>query len=154
MLLLAGALLTANAPRRSDAAAALGITPRLGFAGAAVLAIVTIAVPLATTSLVRQSEADARDGDLAAALEASRSAQNVQPYAAAPRLQEALVLEALGELEIASAAAREATNKGETDWRSWLILSRIEAERGRPGAAVLAYREARSLNPRSLLFDR
>jgi hypothetical protein len=33
------------------------------------------------------------------------------------------------------------------------VLSRIEAYRGEAKAAVAAYEEARSLNPRSSLFD-
>ena len=118
------------------------------------MAIVAIAIPLATTSLVRQSEADVRDGDLTAALSAARSAQNVQPGAAGPRLQQALVLEAQGDLPAAAEAARAATERETTNWRTWLVLSRIEAERGKAGAAVRDYRRARSLNPRSALFQR
>lgn len=117
-------------------------------------AIVAIAIPLATTSLVRQSESDARAGDLAGALQEARSAQNVQPDAAGPRLQQALVLEAQGHLAAAAAAARAATERERTNWRTWLVLSRVEAERGRAGPSVHAYREARSLNPRSELFAR
>ena len=128
--------------------------PRLALVIAALVAIVAIAIPLATTGLVRQSEADVRDGDLSGALSAARSAQNVQPDAAGPRLQQALVLEAQGDLPTASKAAEAATERESTNWRTWLILSRIEAERGRAEAAVRAYREARSLNPRSELFAR
>ena len=39
-------------------------------------------------------------------------------------------------------------------WRLWLVLSRIAAENGRADAAVAAYREARSLNPRGEIFER
>jgi hypothetical protein len=127
---------------------------RLAAGIAAVAAIVAIAIPLATTSLLRGSEADARNGDLPAALSDARSAQNVQPDAAGPRLQQALVLEAEGDLPAAAEAARAATEREATNWRTWLVLSRVEAERGRAGAAVHAYREARSLNPRSELFAR
>ncbi|HEX6666443.1 MAG TPA: O-antigen ligase family protein [Solirubrobacterales bacterium] len=119
----------------------------------ALVAIVAIAIPLATTSLVRQSEADARRGDLAAALSAARTAQNVQPGAAGPRLQQALVLEARRELTAATDAALAATERESTNWRTWLVLSRIEAERGMAAAAVRDFRRARSLNPRSTLFQ-
>ena len=62
--------------------------------------------------------------------------------------------EQIGELGDAAAAARAATEREATNWRTWLVLSRIEAERGRAAAAVRAFRRARSLNPHFSLFDR
>jgi Flp pilus assembly protein TadD len=62
------------------------------------------------------------------------------------------VLEALGDLDEAAVAAREATDREKTNWRNWLTLSRIEAERGRAPEAVRAYERAASLNHHSLLF--
>ena len=118
------------------------------------VAIVAIAVPLASTTLVRESRADVRAGDLEAALEKARSARRVEPAAATPRLQEALVLELQGELSPAASAAREATKREATNWRTWLVLSRIEAELGRTDRALSAYRRAKSLKPLSPLFER
>lgn len=137
-----------------EVGAGLRISMRVAGVLAALAAIVAIAIPLATTSLVRQSEADVRDGDLSDALSAARSAQNVQAGAAAPRLQQALVLETLRDLPAAAAAARAATEHESTNWRTWLVLSRIEAERGMAAASVEDYRKARSLNPRAQLFQR
>jgi O-antigen ligase len=153
MLLLAAALVSAGARPGSDRNAALRLPLGLGFGAVALAAIVAIAIPLATTSLLRQSEADAREGDLPGALEAARSAQNVLPGAATPRLQQGLLLEQMGDLESAAEAARAATERESTNWRPWLVLSRIEARRGRAAAAVRGYREARSLNPLSALFE-
>lgn len=154
MLLLAAVLVGAGPrPDRADAAS-LRLPQRIGTVLLALVAVVVIAIPLASTSLVRQSEADARDGDLAGALEAARSAQNAEPGAATPRLQRALILEQLGDLEAATAAARGAVDREKTNWRNWLVLSRIEAQRGRAAASVEAFREARSLNPRSPIFNR
>lgn len=153
MLLLAAVLVSAGGVK-SQRGSALRPPLRLGVVAAAIVAIVAIAIPLASTSLVRQSEADFRRGDLQAALSAARSAQNVQPGAATPRLQQALVLEAAGDLSAAAEAARAATEREATNWRTWLVLSRIEAERGHAAAAVRDYGEARSLNPNSSLFDR
>ena len=130
LLLLAAVLVSGSVPPARDGTPALRLPLRLAFAVAAVAAIVAIAIPLASTSLVRQSEAEARAGELSAALRAARSAQNVQPGAASPRLQQALVLEAQGDLAPAAAAARAATEREPTNWRTWLVLSRIEAERG------------------------
>lgn len=127
---------------------------RLGTVAVGLLAIVAIAIPLASTSLVRQSQAEVRDGNLEAALGDARSAQNVEPGAAGPRLQQALILELTGDLPAAEAAAREATDRESTNWRNWLVLSRIAAQRGRAEAAVAAYEEARSLNPLAEVFLR
>lgn len=127
---------------------------RIALALGALVAILAIAIPLASTSLVRSSEAAVREGDLEAALADARSAENVEPAAATPRLQQALVLELQGRLPAAAAAATEATERESTNWRTWLVLSRIEAERGNADAALDAYRRARSLNPLSPLFDR
>jgi O-Antigen ligase len=150
MLLLASALLGTGVVQRSRP----GLRPplRVAFAAAAIALIVAIAIPLASTDLVRQSQADARAGDLAAALRSARSAQNAQPDAATPRLQQALVLEAEGDLELAAAAARGAAQRESTNWRTWMVLSRIEARRGRASAAVRDYRKAKSLDPLSPLF--
>jgi Tfp pilus assembly protein PilF len=120
---------------------------------AALAAIVAIAIPLAATGLVRQSEEEFRRGELSAALESARSAQNVEPGAATPRLQQALVLEAAGDLPAAAEAAVAATEREPTNWRTWLVLSRIEAERGHARAAVREYARARSLNRQSPFFD-
>lgn len=151
-LLLATGLLAALDPRAEKPR--LPIAVRAGVAGAALIAIVVIAIPLASTSLVRQSEAEARNGDVEAALDSARSAQNVEPYAASPRLQQALLLEIQGDYAAAEEAALAATDRESTNWRNWLVLSRIAAERGRARAAVSAYEEARSLNPHAAIFER
>jgi O-Antigen ligase len=153
-LLLASVLVSIGARPAWRGNGAMRFAPRLAAAAIAVGAIIAIAIPLAATSLVRQSESEARSGDLSAALEAARSAQNAQPSAASPRLQQALVLEAQASLASALVAARAATERESTNWRTWLVLSRIEAELGDAPAAVRAYRKARSLNPFSELFRR
>jgi tetratricopeptide (TPR) repeat protein len=154
VLLLLGSALTGGAGTGSRSGEGrLPVPLRLGFALVALAAIVAIAIPLAGTSLLRQSEADAREGRLDSALEAAVSAQDVQPGAAAPRLQQALVLEEQGRLAAAEAAARAAAEREETNWRNWLVLSRIEAQRGRAAAAVRDYRRAKSLNPYFSLFS-
>jgi hypothetical protein len=154
-LLLAAVLVTAGEePEPEGGGAALKLPLRAAVAAIALLAIAAISIPLASTSFVRQSEADARAGDLSAALSAARSAQNAQPDAASPRLQQALVLESQGELAAAASAARVATERESTNWRTWLVLSRIEAELGDASAAVRDYRRARLLNPFSELFRR
>jgi len=153
MLLLAACLLTVG-KEGGGGKPRLPIGLRAGVAAIALVAIVAIAIPLASLSLVRQSEAEARAGNLVAALDDARSAQNVEPGAATPRLQEALVLELTGDFAAAEAAARQAVDREETNWRNWLVLSRIAAENGRTAAAVAAYKEARALNPEAEIFNR
>jgi hypothetical protein len=151
LLLLASVLLTAGTGAR-EGGSGLTLPLRIGSVALAVVAIVAIAIPLTSSTLVRQSQADARAGDLSAALEAARSARNAQPDAASPRIQEALLLEGTGDLPAATAAARAATERERTNWRNWLVLSRLEAKQGHAQAAVRAFAEAKSLNPRSPLF--
>ena len=115
-----------------------------------VASIVAIAIPTGATLAVERSRADVAQGNLDDALGEARSAQRLQPYAATPRIQEALVYERAGDLDAAAAAATEATRREATNWRHWFILSRIEALRDRPDAALYAYREAVSLNPEGL----
>ncbi len=138
---------------REERAPGLPLWLRLGLPLGALVAIVAIAIPFAQTDLVRQSEAAVREGNLDKALEDARSARNVEPGAASPRLQEALVLELGGDLDRAVAAARSASRRESTNWRPWLVISRLEAKRGDADAALAAYRRARSLYPLSPLFQ-
>jgi O-Antigen ligase len=119
---------------------------------ASAAAIVVIYLPYKGSSDVRASEQDVAKGRLDAALSEARSAADIQPYAATPRLQEALVLERQGEFDEAAAAAQQATQKESTNWRTFFVLSRIEAERGRARASLAAYERAKQLNPHSGVF--
>lgn len=155
MLLLASTLFTARAekPRRNGRWTLL-LPVRIAFCLVTLAMIVGIAMPLAATTLLRQSEQEARDGDFAAALQAAERAQAVLPGAAPPRLQQALLLEGEeGSLRLAASAARGAAEREPTNWRNWLVLSRIEARRGRAAIAVRAFRRAKSLNPHFSLFQ-
>jgi O-Antigen ligase len=153
LLLLASLLVTSQAGDAAKEKGGFALPLRIGAAVVAIAAIVAIAIPLSSSTLLRQSQADARKGDFPAALTAARSAQNAQPDAASPRVQEALLLESAGDLPAATAAARAATEREQTNWRNWLVLSRLEAKQGHAAAAVRAYAKAKSLNPRSPLFN-
>ena len=118
----------------------------------ALAALVAIVPPLTATSAVRSSEDGVAEGRYGTALDRARTAERVQPYAATPELQHALIEERLGRLREAAAAAARATEDESTNWRPWAVLSRLEARRGRAAAARRAYLKARSLNPRSRLF--
>jgi Flp pilus assembly protein TadD len=152
-LLLIAVFVTAGDPERDESRTRLSISARVSIVAASLLALIAIAVPLGSESLVRQSQAEARERDEVAALTDARSAANVEPGAASPRLQEALVLESMGNLGEAREAAIAAADREKTNWRIWLVLSRIEAQNGEAEAAVHAYRKARALAPDALLFE-
>ncbi len=113
-----------------------------------VLALVAIAIPFAGTTLVDRSRESAAQGRLDDALEQAHDAVAVQPNAATPRIQEATVLESLGDLDGAVKAAGEATERESTNWRMWIVLSRLEARNGDADAAVSAYERGQALFPR------
>jgi len=157
VLVLAAVILSgrddpADAGERDPAQTARPWSTRVVVALLAVAAMGAVAVPMAGALATRDSRTAAADGQLSAALEESRTAQRLQPYAATPRLQRALVLEAAGSLKAAAAAATAATGEESTNWRTWFVLARIEARRGETAAGLRALRTARQLNPRSPLF--
>jgi hypothetical protein len=125
---------------------------RVAVAVMALAGLVLIAIPLRGAEALDSSRSEAGSGDLSKALADARTAHNRQPYAASPLMQEALVLELMKNYGAAAGAALQSTHAEATNWRTWLTLSRTEAEAGNPRAAVSAYEKARSLNPRSPLF--
>jgi hypothetical protein len=125
---------------------------RLAAVPVALAALAVILIPVTKTTTLRDSQAQVRSSSLVSALDDARSAAKIEPYAAGPNLQQALILELRGDLGPAAAAARTATQAEPTNWRNWIVLSRIEAKRARAQEAVAAYKKARALNPRSPLF--
>jgi O-Antigen ligase len=134
---------------------------RLGLIGLSILGALVIGIPLVGTSAIRASQESARAGQLEVALEEARKAQDWQPFAATPHLQEALVLELIAAdagadaddvLQSAVAAATQAARDEPTNWQTWLVLSRIQESRGDVESSTAAYETAKSLNPRSPLF--
>jgi Tfp pilus assembly protein PilF len=86
------------------------------------------------------------------ALSAARAARRLEPWAASPRLQLALVLEQDGDLDAARGQIQSAVERDPEDWRLWLVKSRLETKAGAPAVAAASYSRARALNPRSPLF--
>jgi O-antigen ligase len=154
MALAAVILVGRDQPAPEDDRAKPGrpLRPRIVLGLLAAIALGAVSVPMAGALATRDSRSAADDGRLTAALEDSRTAERLQPYAATPRLQRALLLERTGQLAAAAAAARAAAKHEPTNWRMWFTLARIEARRGEATAAVQALRKARTLNPRSPLL--
>ena len=163
-LLLAAALLggwTASAAKAREGGA-IGTSPSVPRPRRAVFgsaspdwrsSTIVIGIPLASVEAIRSSEERLASGDLNSALDAAERAESLQPYAATPKVQQAVVLERSGDLTGAAAAARDATTREATNWRTWLLLANIEAKRQQATAALDAYDEAHRLNPRSLVFQ-
>ncbi len=110
------------------------------------------AIPLFAQREIGHSQAAVRRGDLGDALAAAKSARDIQPWAATPYLQLALVSEQAGALTSARAWIDMAIARDRADWRLWLASARIETRLGRVNAAERSLRRAVELNPRSPLL--
>ena len=119
----------------------------------ALVALWRIVVPLATTVQVRSSQAAAGIGAWPAALRDADLAQRLEPSAASPRVQRALVLEAVGDLGAARTTFVQALARQPTDSSLWLIASRLATEANRPRVALADWTRARSLDPTSPTFQ-
>jgi tetratricopeptide (TPR) repeat protein len=107
-----------------------------------------------STWFVRESQSQLRAGELDSALSSAETASAVEPFAATASTQRALVLARSGELGRAAEAAREATREEPTNYRTWLLLASLDAERGRAARAIAAYDTAYDQNPHSIAFVR
>ncbi len=150
VLLLGAAILACGPEGASPAPSRPGGWPTRGLlAAAAIAATIAIAIPFAATAALRSSQREVRAGRLSQALADADTAQRLEPYAATPRLQRALILERAEDLRDARAAIAQATAREPTNWSLWLVRSRIDAESGHESAAARDYRRAHALNPLS-----
>lgn len=126
---------------------------KLGFGVVGIIAIVAIAIPLAGTSLVRDSQSLFRDGDLEGALEQADRATGIQPYSATALDQKALVLLADRRPDEALGAALDAVDHERTNWRTWFVLESVYRALGDERRADHAVARATALNTRSRFLD-
>ena len=126
---------------------------RFGARAAVVLlawaAILAQALPLLVANEIDASQEAVIRGDLAEAYERADSARAIQPWAASPYVQLALLREEEGDLAAARRHIADAAERDEADWRIRLIAARLATKAGDIRAARGALREARRLNPRS-----
>jgi O-Antigen ligase len=164
-VVVAVALLTGPATlhRRGDPAADGGgasAPPRRSFGwGVATLLAGWVAVWIAglvflTEVKLDDSRAAVDAGNLPSAAQDASDASTLQPWAAEPRLQLALVEERAGNLPAARREIGEALERAPDDWSLWYVASRIDDKAGDTEAAVAAYERARALNPRAPIFTR
>ena len=129
-----------------------------GLPAIAAMAVVAIAIgcavalPWLVQREIRASQAAVRSHDLADATRRALGARSLQPWAASPYLQLALIDETRGDLRSSISAIRQATKRDPGDWRLWLVYTRVATQAGRIRAARKALAHVRELNPRSPLF--
>ncbi len=116
-------------------------------------AAAAIQVPgLLSTAELRRSQAAERSGNANLALAWANDAVDAEPWSASAYEQRGLVLEAAGRLDSAAADLTRAVSHERTNFTHWLLLARIETERGRLTAATRDYREAYALRPVAAVF--
>jgi hypothetical protein len=118
----------------------------------AVVAIIPQVVVLAAGVHLHNSQTAFRGGDATRARSQALAAKAIEPWAASPYLQLALISEAEHSFSDAAGWLDKAIHRSRRDWTLWVTAARIETERGKISAAQRDLDEARRLNPRSSLF--
>jgi O-Antigen ligase len=126
---------------------------RIGVVGVALVALLLAGDQLLAKRNLDASQAAARDGNLADAADDARAAIALEPWAAAPRAQLALLQESAGDLRGADRSIRAAIDRSPDDWSLWLVRTRIATHEGRLPEARRALAQARRLNPRAPVFN-
>jgi tetratricopeptide (TPR) repeat protein len=128
--------------------------PLLRVAAAAVAfgLILAEAIPLLATMEVRRSQEAVAAGNLVDAIDRAESARSIQPWAASPYLQLALVQELGGRIDEARGSIETALEHDQDDWRLWLVAARIQTKAGAIADARRSLAKAEELNPKSDLF--
>jgi hypothetical protein len=124
--------------------------------GITVLALVAglVQLPGLISSLeIGRSQGAERDGQPAQALAWANHAVGSEPWSATAYEQRALVFESDGRLGPAAADERQAISHEPTNYVHWLLMSRIDAERGRYAVALTDYQRASHLGRRATVFQ-
>jgi len=116
------------------------------------IAIFLSGIVLLTQYKIDESRSEVRTGDLEAALGDARGASTVQPWAALPYTQQALVQELRGDIPNALVASRKARERAPEDWRLWSIEARLRRAAGDAAGGQRASDRARELTRGSPLF--
>ncbi|MEA2352115.1 MAG: hypothetical protein QOJ14_529 [Thermoleophilaceae bacterium] len=149
---LAGPALGEPLPARERAARGRERIARAATVAVGCLAALAAAILLVTEVELGDSRVALRAGHLSEAAKDARRAGAVEPWAAAPRLQLALVRERAGDLTGARTAARAAIARDPDGWEVWLVETRLATRLGDVPAARRALKRLRTLNPGSPLL--
>ena len=107
---------------------------------------------LSDHSLEVSRDAAAR-GDLDAAIEAAANARDLEPWAAEPRTQLALLYKRAGEDAQALASMKEAIERAPRDFELYLVISRLQYAGGQYRGFRHSFARALRLNPLGPLID-
>jgi O-Antigen ligase len=157
--MLVGHATSPSAPepeRVADRPARGRLRPRVVRAAAvlvALAAILCIAVPMLAQQRLEESQAASSRGDVAVAVDAAQGARSLQPWAASPYLQLALVEEQAGDLRQANRYVKDALERDSSDWSIWLVAARIQTKAGLIVQGRRSLRRAKALNQKSQLFE-
>ena len=149
LAVLAGPATALDAQAGPPRLRALRVGARVAVVVAALVLIAAQVVPFLAQDDIRRSQHRFAAGDLDGARAAAVSAGGLQPWAASPHLQLALVEERRGELPVARSAISEAIERDSLDWRLWLTAARIDSAAGFESSARARLDRAVELNPRS-----
>jgi Tfp pilus assembly protein PilF len=96
-----------------------------------------------------EASRDAFDrGDLTAAADAAEDAASIEPWAAEPHTQLALVFERGGQIPEAQEELQKALDRAPRDYRLYLLAARLATEAGDQEGAALNLQRAQELNPK------
>ena len=142
-----------DAGTRPRGRSSVRVAARGGFALVGLFLLLAQAIPLLVQVKLEDSQAALRRGNAKGALSAARTARKIEPWAASPYLQLALVEEQRGALRPARTWLREAIERDPRNWQLWLVSARVETKAGRVPAARASLEHAERLNPRSPIFS-
>jgi len=150
--LATGALLAARCVQLSRAAGNGRAGSRgfgLAVGGLAVAWITALALigPLLVERELNSSQAAAAEGNIGVAVEKADTARSIEPWAASPYVQLALLAELQGDYPTGAERMTEAIDREEGNWLLYYLRGRIEHEGGDTAAAAADLDRARQLNP-------
>ncbi|HEX2095837.1 MAG TPA: O-antigen ligase family protein [Solirubrobacterales bacterium] len=120
---------------------------------AAWLSAIALIGPLLVERELDASRDAAAAGNLASAVEHAETARSIEPWAASPYVQLALLAEAERDYEGATDFLSQAIDREDRNWQLYYLRSRVERAAGDTAAARADVERARQLNPREECLD-
>jgi hypothetical protein len=139
--------LVRDQPTRNGIASRSGIGLAIGGLAVAWISALALVGPLLVDREIDQSKAAAADGDIAQAEQHARNARSIEPWAASPYAQLALIAEFDGQHDVAIERLDQAIDREDGNWTFYYLRARNEHAAGRIEAATRDLAEARRLNP-------
>jgi hypothetical protein len=123
-----------------------------GLAGAWIAAIALVG-PLLVERELNASRDAAATGNVASAVDHAETARAIEPWAASPYVQLALLAELQGDYETAAERLTQAIDREDRNWQLYYLRSRVERKADEATAAQADLDRARSLNPLEECLD-